>query len=42
MTVLFAVVLVAGYVALWVIWRKFFRGSYRHDEETVESRDRDP
>jgi hypothetical protein len=25
-TVLFAVVLAAGYIALWVIWRVFFRG----------------
>jgi hypothetical protein len=36
MTVLFAGVLVLGYVALWLIWRLFFRGRGDEPPDTVD------
>jgi hypothetical protein len=45
MTALFAFVLAAGYIALWVIWRLFFRGrgdeppGFAADDEGARPRD---
>jgi len=42
MSVLLVSVLVLGYVALWLIWRLFFRGRGDEDAPTAAAEVRDP